>query len=84
MNRLVIDVSYHQGTIDWEKVKAAGVEGAIIRCGYGMDMESRMTSSGREMRTSVQGLEFRSGHIFILTQTAQKRRRVRHSTHFGS
>ena len=41
MNRLVIDVSYHQGTIDWEKVKAAGVEGAIIRCGYGMDMESQ-------------------------------------------
>ena len=39
--RLVIDVSYHQGTIDWEKVKAAGVEGAIIRCGYGMDMESQ-------------------------------------------
>ena len=41
MNRLVIDVSYHQGTIDWKKVKAAGVEGAIIRCGYGMDMESQ-------------------------------------------
>lgn len=33
----VIDVSYHNGTIDWEKVKAAGVEGAILRCGYGMD-----------------------------------------------
>lgn len=39
--RLVIDVSYHQGTIDWEKVKAAGIEGVIIRCGYGMDMESQ-------------------------------------------
>lgn len=37
MDRLVIDVSYHQGTIDWEAVKASGVEGAIIRCGYGMD-----------------------------------------------
>lgn len=37
MDRKVIDVSYHNGTIDWEKVKAAGVEGAIIRCGYGMD-----------------------------------------------
>lgn len=37
MSRKVIDVSYHNGTIDWEKVKFAGVEGAIIRCGYGMD-----------------------------------------------
>lgn len=31
---LVIDVSYVQTTIDWAKVKAAGVKGAIIRCGY--------------------------------------------------
>ena len=31
----VIDVSYHQGIIDWEKVKASGqVDGVIIRCGY--------------------------------------------------
>ena len=31
-----IDVSYHQGTIDWKKVKNAGIEFAIIRIGYGM------------------------------------------------
>ncbi|MGI5931138.1 MAG: GH25 family lysozyme [Eubacterium sp.] len=30
----VIDVSYHNGTINWSKVKAAGVQGVIIRCGY--------------------------------------------------
>ena len=30
-----IDVSYHQGTIDWKKVKESGVEFAIIRAGYG-------------------------------------------------
>ena len=35
MNK-VIDVSYHNGTIDWEKVKAAGYH-AILRAGYGMD-----------------------------------------------
>ena len=29
-----IDVSYHQGTIDWEKVKAEGYDFAIIRIGY--------------------------------------------------
>lgn len=29
-----IDVSSHQGTIDWKKVKEAGVKFAYIRCGY--------------------------------------------------
>lgn len=30
-----IDVSKHNGTIDWNKVKADGIEFAIIRIGYG-------------------------------------------------
>lgn len=30
-----IDVSYHQGTIDWNKVKNAGIDFAMIRAGYG-------------------------------------------------
>ena len=30
-----IDVSHHQGTIDWKKVKKAGVDFAMIRAGYG-------------------------------------------------
>lgn len=37
----VIDVSTHQGIIDWAKVKASGVDGAIIRCGYGSDIASQ-------------------------------------------
>lgn len=32
-----IDVSAHQGAIDWERVKADGVDFAILRCGYGSD-----------------------------------------------
>lgn len=36
-----IDVSYHQGTVDWKKVKADGVEFAIIRCGLGMDQTNQ-------------------------------------------
>ena len=32
-----IDVSHHQGIINWDAVKAAGIEFAIIRCGYGID-----------------------------------------------
>lgn len=31
----VIDVSKWQGDINWQQVKAAGVQGAIIRAGYG-------------------------------------------------
>ena len=31
----IIDVSKHNGTIDWNKVKASGVDGVIIRAGYG-------------------------------------------------
>ena len=39
--RLGIDVSEWQEEIDWEKVKADGVDFAIIRCGWGMDFESQ-------------------------------------------
>lgn len=35
--RGVIDVSEHNGDIDWKLVKDSGVEGAIIRLGYGVD-----------------------------------------------
>ena len=31
----IIDVSYHNGSINWSKVKAAGIKGVIIRAGYG-------------------------------------------------
>ena len=36
MQLSVIDVSEHQGNINWEKVKNAGVVGAMIRTGYGI------------------------------------------------
>lgn len=36
----VIDVSKHQGDIDWAKVKG-NIDGAIIRCGFGSDIRSQ-------------------------------------------
>ena len=36
----LIDVSEWQGKIDWEKVKPR-IDGAILRCGYGGDLEKR-------------------------------------------
>ncbi|MDR0944100.1 MAG: glycoside hydrolase family 25 protein [Ruminococcus sp.] len=35
MEKMLIDVSHHNGVIDWAKVKASGIDGAIIRAGYG-------------------------------------------------
>ena len=35
MSMLGIDVSEHNGALDWAKIKAAGVEFAIVRSGYG-------------------------------------------------
>lgn len=34
-----IDVSYHQGEIDWEAVKQSDVEFVMLRCGVGEDLE---------------------------------------------
>lgn len=40
MKLAIIDVSYHNGTIDWATVKKS-IDGAIIRCGYGADILSQ-------------------------------------------
>lgn len=40
MKKVVIDVSEHQGAIDWEKVMYH-IDGAILRCGYGGDYEDQ-------------------------------------------
>ena len=36
----IIDVSEHNGKINWEETKKH-IDGAILRCGYGMDMDSQ-------------------------------------------
>lgn len=36
-----IDVSEHNGSIDWIEAKSDGVEYALIRCGFGRDYESQ-------------------------------------------
>lgn len=41
MSKIVIDVSEYQGEINWDKVKKAGIAGAIIRVGFGMDCPSQ-------------------------------------------
>lgn len=41
MEKKLIDVSEHNGTIDWAAVKAAGIAGVILRCGFGDDVTSQ-------------------------------------------
>lgn len=41
MSEQWIDVSAHNGVIDWSKVAAAGIKGAIIRAGYGNDISQK-------------------------------------------
>ena len=36
MKKILIDVSEHQGVIDWEKAMYH-IDGTILRCGYGGD-----------------------------------------------
>ena len=40
MRKIIIDVSEHQGTFPWAKVKPH-IDGAIIRCGYGDNLKSQ-------------------------------------------
>lgn len=37
-----IDVSRHNGVVDWQAVAAAGIEFAIIRCSYGLQSKDEM------------------------------------------
>lgn len=51
MIKNIMDVSHHQGTIDWEKVKESGfVDGVIIRVGFGRD---RAKQDDREFKRNI-------------------------------
>lgn len=47
-----IDVSRWQGTIDWEKVKADGVEFAMLRAGWYSLTRACRTARGQRTRTA--------------------------------
>ena len=43
MSEQWIDVSAHNGVIDWPRVAAAGIKGAVLRAGYGNDIRQQDT-----------------------------------------
>lgn len=53
-SRLGIDVSYHNGDIDWEAVKKTGIDFAIVRAGYRGYQEGKLKMDP-QFRTNIEG-----------------------------
>ena len=47
-----IDVSYHNGDINWERVKKSGIEFAMIRTGYGIKSDSQID---KKFKQNIEG-----------------------------
>ena len=62
-----IDVSVHNGDIDWQKVKADGIDFAIIRAGYGK-LESQKDQKFEQNYAGKRQSAFRSAHTGTPTQ----------------
>lgn len=56
-SRLGVDVSHHQGAVDWERVRKAGYEFAFLRIGYrGYGKEGRVCLD-REFFSNIKGAQ---------------------------
>lgn len=60
-----VDVSYHNGTINWKKVAASDVDYAIIRCGYGDNIKSQDDKKWAENVAGCEKTIFHMEFIFI-------------------
>ena len=65
---VVIDVSVHQGIIDFDKVKEAGINGVIIRAGFGRGNEDEEFKSNIEGAISA-GIEYIGVYWFSYAYT---------------
>ena len=72
-----IDVSEHNGKIDWEKVKSSGIDFAIIRCGYGMDLPKQDDKYWQYNVTECERLGSHTEYTYILMQTVLIEQRVK-------
>ena len=77
---LGIDVSHYQGAINWKKVKADGVNYAIIRCGYGQDITSQDDARWKENADACtsQGIPFGTYLYSYATTEAAARGEANH------
>lgn len=49
-----IDVSVHQGKVDWSEIKSAGIESVMIRCGY-RGYESGRLEEDKNFKQNIDG-----------------------------
>ena len=74
IKRKLIDVSEHQGSIDWEKVKPH-IDGAILRCGYGSDYPGQDDACFRRNADECTRLGIPFGvYLYSYAKTADKAR----------
>ena len=76
MSKLIIDVSYHNGVINWEKVKASGCAELSLDVDMEIISHRRTISSGFVTLLSVKGLAFRLESICTAMRLATDRHRV--------
>lgn len=73
--RLGVDVSHHQGTIDWKKVKEDGYEFALIRIGlrgYGEEGQVRMDKEFAKNIKNAQAAGIETGVYFFSQAVNEK------------
>lgn len=73
----IIDVSVHNGIINWSKVKAAGIDGAIIRAGYGRGNIDKKFESNIKGAIDA-GLKYIGVYWFSYAFTSEMARREAH------
>ena len=74
IKRKIIDVSEHNGVIDWEKAKGH-IDGAIIRCGYGSDYTSQDDRQYRRNVSECERLKIPYGvYLYSYAQNAEQAR----------
>ncbi len=74
MKRKLIDVSEHNGVIDWDKAKSH-IDGAIIRCGYGSDYASQDDKQYRRNVAECERLNIPFGvYLYSYAQNAEMAR----------
>ena len=67
-----IDVSKFQGLIDWQEVKKH-IDFAIIRCGYGSNLESQDDPYFKRNADECTRLKIPLGFIYILMQPMKEK-----------
>ena len=78
-NLRVIDVSEHQGTINWDAVKGH-IDGAILRCGYGDNIASQDDKQWKRTADECTRLGIPFRDISIPTRQVTHRREAKRNT----